>query len=153
MAKEWASLLLEVSREVHLLPGLHKVIHEHSYGHRPDTSRHWRYKRASLYGCLKINISDNPAGDFVASTGVPRQPVAFLDIHGFLTEDLVDAYIDGYGAFLKPFPFEKVGTSDSRDENVGLSDIILDVRSFRMTDRNSGIHLVHEESQRHPNYV
>ena len=145
--------LLEVSREVRHLPGLHKVVHEHSYGHGSDTSRDWGYEGASLYGCLEIDISDNPARDFVASVGVPRQPVAFLHIHWFLTLNLVDANIDSYGAFLEPVTFEKVGAADGRDENVGLSDIVLDVWSFRVTDRNCGIHLVQKESQRHPNYV
>ena len=134
MALDRAILLEEVSREVRHLPGLHKVVHEHSYGHGSNTSRDGGYEGASLYCCLEIDISDNPARDFVAPVGIPRQPVAFLDIHGLLTEDLVDANIDGYGAFLEPVTFEKVGATDGRDENVGLSDIILDVRSFRVTD-------------------
>ena len=148
-----AIFLLEVPREVRHLPGLHKVVHEHSYGHGSDTSRDWGYEGASLYSCLEIDISDNPSRNFVASVGVSRQPVAFLDIHGFLTEDLVDANIDSYCAFLQPFTFEKVGATDGRDENVGLSDIVLDVWSFRVADRNCGIHLVQKESQRHSDYV
>jgi hypothetical protein len=148
-----AIFLLEVPREVRHLPGLHKVVHEHSYGHGSDTSRDWGYEGASLYSCLEIDITDNPARDFVASVGVPRQPVAFLDIHRLLTEDFVDANINSYGAFLEPGPFEKIGAADGRDEYVSLSDIFLDVWSFRVTDRNCGIHLVQKESQRHSDYV
>ena len=115
---------------IFLFPGSEGVLHQRADGHRPYTTWNRRDKAALGTNLIKLHIAVQTEATLAGGIGYTG-----------------GTYVDDDGTVLNHIGGDKVGLSDSCDDNVGLAALLLQRLGMRVADGDSGVAilLLHHE--------
>ena len=107
------------------------IHHQHGYGHQSYSARYRSNKTALWRNLHKVHIA------YDAKAGLAR-----------FVGNAVDPYVNDHGAFFDPVCFDELGDADSRDYNIGATDLGLEIVRARMSYRNRAIEALMRKQNR-----
>ena len=121
------------------------IAHEHGDGERADAAGNGSERAGDLRD-IGMDVADDGGGvfaEFFEAVGKVAE-----DFGGLLrVGDAIDADVNDGGSGLHIIGFDKGGAADGGDENIGITQVLLQVARLGMADGDSGIGL--NEQQRH----